>query len=114
MLWIFWVSRGWGSLALGTPLLLSLMLWADDTFQFLPNDGPATKWIFVTILFASGLLASGLGLYLNRGPGSWAIDPTTGLEYFDTWAKHSMYYVPLQYWGLFYCLLAVSAVVAFR
>jgi len=114
MIWLCWVSRGWGSLALGIPGLFTLLLAADDRFAFLPKSATASKWLLIAVLLASGLIASGLGVYLNRGPGSWTIDPTTGQEYFDTSAAHSLYYVPLQYWGFAYCLLALLAVVASR
>src|SRR5262249_53777328 len=105
MFWMFYLARGRGRLALAGPGLLGLVLAADDAVGFLPKGATADKWILVAFLLTSGLITAGIGIYLNRGPGSLAVDPTTGREYFDTSARHSFYRVPLQYWGYLYCLI---------
>ncbi len=112
---MIWVSRGRGGWALGIPFLFSLLLVAGDRLGFFPRDPGAGKWILIGLALASGLVTTGLGFYLNREPKSFrTIDPSTGQEYIDKSARHSMYYIPLQYWGLFYCALALLAGVAFH
>jgi len=100
---------------LGIPLLcVFLPALADSEFSLLPKTPRVFGWVFVTLGLASGLITIGVGFYLNRGPGFWTIDPTTGMEHFDTSAKHSLYYIPMQYWGFLYFVLALFAGVLSR
>jgi hypothetical protein len=112
---MIWISRGRGGWAFGIPLAcIFLTALADSKFNVLQKDLRISRWILVALGLASGLITTGVGFYLNRGPGFWTIDPTTGMQYFDKSARHSLYYVPMQYWGLCYCALALITAVLLR
>lgn len=112
---MIWISRGRGGWALGIPLLcVFLPALADSEFSLLPKTPRVFGWVFAALGLASGLITIGVGFYLNRGPGFWTIDPATGMEQFDTSAKHSLYYIPMQYWGFLYFVLALFAGVLSR
>jgi hypothetical protein len=108
---MIWVSRGRGGWAIWTLILLIMVpLLAGDQFHLLPQTQHAAQWILLGGLLASGLIVTALGFRLNRGPGRWTIDSASGLQYFDKSAKHSLYLIPMQYWGLFYCTLAITII----
>lgn len=112
---MIWICRGKGGWAFGIPTsCLLLPALADAQFHLLPKDPRISGWFFIALALASGLTTTGVGFYLNRGPGFWTVDPMTGMQHFDKSAKHSLYYVPMQYWGLFYCVFALFAGVLFR
>jgi hypothetical protein len=99
-----------GRLGSGIPLIcFFLPALADSELSLLPKDPRIFGWVFTALGLASGLITIGAGFYLNRGPGFWTIDPTTGMEYFDKSAKHSLYYIPMQHWGFLYFALALVA-----
>ena len=109
---MIWISRGRGGWAVWIPLIFLLApVLVDDYLHLLPKSGPAFGLTFGALGLASGLVIAAMGFYLNRGPGIWTVDSATGLRYFDKSARHSLYFIPLQYWGLFYCLLVVIIAV---
>jgi hypothetical protein len=106
---MIWISRGQGGWAFWIPLIFVLVpVIANDYLHVLPQKNPAFGLAFGALGLAAGLVTAALGFYLNRGPGLWTIDSATGLRYFDKSAKHSLYFVPMQYWGLFYCVLVIT------
>jgi hypothetical protein len=112
---LIWISRGRGGWAFWIPLGgLFLIAAADKQFHVLPRDPNIARWIVAALGLAFGSTLTGIGFYLNRGPGFWTIDSATGLQYFDKSARHSLYFIPMQYWGLFYCALALVAAVLYR
>jgi hypothetical protein len=110
---MIWISRGHGGWALRFPLVLVLLLClAKSQFGVPSTDPKIVRWGLIALGMVFGLIMTGVGFYLNRGSGCWAIDSATGLQYFDKSARHSLYFIPMQYWGLFYCALALAAAVA--
>ena len=107
---MIWISRGRGGWALWTLLLcIAVPFFVCDWLHLLPADNsPAAHYFFYSLLLAAGLIVTPLGFSLNRGPGYWRIDPASGLKYFDKSANHSMYFIPMQYWGLLYLLAAIT------
>ena|SRR5215472_14016337 len=101
-----WISRGHGGWALGILGLCLLPLMLAAYFDVLPEDPALAVWSLTILLFVSGVVTTVIGYYLNRGGGFWTIDATTGLEYFDKSARHSLYFIPMQYWGFLYVALA--------
>lgn len=106
---MIWIARGQGGWALWVPLIvLGVPAVADDYLHILPSDRNALGWIFGALGMATGLAIAAIGFWVNRGPGLWTIDSASGLQYFDKSAKHSLYFIPVQYWGLFYCGLVIT------
>src|SRR5262245_13642308 len=104
---MFCIWRGRGLWALGIPALYFLPpIFLDVHYTLLPEGTKAPGWLVAILLLLSGSTTTALGFYLNRGGGFWTIDAATGLQYFDKSARHSLYFVPMQYWGLLYCALA--------
>jgi hypothetical protein len=112
---MIWISRGRGGWAFWLPLIVvALLFFSDESLHLLPQGSHAFGLIFGGLMFVAGLAIAAMGFYLNRGPGFWTVDSATGLRYFDKSAKHSLYFIPLQYWGLFYCVLVVTIAVFHR
>ena len=112
---MIWISRGRGGWAFWIPLIFVLVpVIADDYLHVLPKGKPAFGLTFCALWVAAGLVTATWGFYLNRGPGFWTIDSATGLRYFDKSAKHSLFFIPMQYWGLFYCVLVITIAVLKR
>lgn len=100
---------------MGIPLIcLFVAALADSHASLLPKGPGIWRLVLVVLGLVSGLITAGVGFYLNRDPSFWTIDPTTGLQYFDKSARHSLYFVPMQYWGLFYCALALAGAAVYR
>jgi hypothetical protein len=112
---MFWISRGRGGWAFWIPIIVLLVpVIADDYLHILPKGRSAFSWTFGSLGLVAGFITAAMGFYLNRGPGFWTIDSATGLRYFDKSAKHSLYFIPMQYWGLFYCALVITIAVLNR
>lgn len=107
---MIWIYRGRGAWALYILILFIIVPFVvGDWLHLLPkSESPAIRNFLYSCLLAAGLLVTALGFRFNRGPGSWRIDPASGLKYFDNSAQHSMYFIPMQYWGLLYCVAGMT------
>lgn len=106
---MIWISRGRGGWAFWILLIfIAVPVILTDYVKFLPHTQDGTQWLTLGSLLAAGILVATLGFRLNRGGGHWRIDPASGLKYFDKSANHSLYFIPMQYWGLVYCIAAIS------
>jgi hypothetical protein len=100
---IIW--RGLGRWVLAVPLLMLFGLFALTVWlPLLPRGG-----VPMTAIFAlSGVVTAAWGFAANRPPWPIVIDPVTGHEFLLR-TRHSLYGVPMQYWGLFELAVALAA-----
>jgi hypothetical protein len=112
---MIWISRGRGGWAVWIPIicLIGLVL-CDEQLHMLPADRHASAIVFGVVAMLCGMAVAALGFSWNRGPGFWTIDSATGLRYFDKSAKHSLFFIPMQYWGLVYCAIVILIAVLSR
>ena len=92
------VWKGWGIFALIIPLVFSLL--AQMAFDSMSGDGfyKTSSWAMPLILCFSSLLVFIVGYKLNNKPGKIVIDPENN-EKIELKHTHSMFWIPLQYWG---------------
>ena len=107
---MIWIYRGRGAWALYILILfIAVPFLVAGQLHLLPKGQSTASQIFIyCCLLAAGLAVTALGFRLNVGAGSWKIDPASGIRYFDKSSNHSMYFVPLQYWGLLYTVAAIT------
>ena len=106
---MIYIWRGRGIWAIAIPsLMLIVPLMIIGMLHLPPESRPVLQWLIFSCGLIAGILTAALGFLWNRGGGRWTIDSASGLRYFDKSAKHSLYFIPMQYWGLFYCAVAVA------
>lgn len=93
------VWKGWGISALIIPLLCSWL--AEMVFNSINGVGSYkdSSWGMPLVLSLSSVLVYFIGCKLNNKPGRILIDPENNekIELKDT---HTMFWIPLQYWGV--------------
>jgi hypothetical protein len=70
-------------------------------------DSKAPDWQCALLVALAGLSCVGLGLHARFSHARWVFDPRTGCERFKR-PSHSFYWIPADYWGLFYLALATA------
>jgi hypothetical protein len=85
------IYRGWGFIALLIPIITILI----GTSLFGVN-GNASLEVFLYSLLASGPIVFFLGIWMNRR------------------GKHDMWFVPFQYWGIIWAVIALGVLALKR
>jgi hypothetical protein len=100
---IIW--RGWGILVL---LIAALFQWLGYAISsglgYGPLEGDAQIIGYLLFLPAAVLLWF-LGRYLNK-PKVYT-DKATGQQVYSKGGRHSLFYIPIEYWAFIYVLLAI-------
>ena len=100
---IIWRGMGYGVLIV--PLLVLFGLFAlTEWLPLLPRGAMPMASVFVV----SGVVTAAWGFAANRRPWPIVIDPVTGHEFLLR-TRHSLYGVPMQYWGVFELAAALAA-----
>jgi ABC-type Fe3+ transport system permease subunit len=107
---IFW--RGWGFLvavfAFGCSLIANLIFNAVDGKGYYDHH----KWPLAISLIVSAALCWFIGQRLNRGSDRTAIDKLTGREFTIKRPRHTLFFIPMHWWGPI--LLAIALVLLVR
>jgi hypothetical protein len=99
------VWKGWGLMALGIPLLCSLLIEAALNSLYGDNYYKTSDWEMPLVLIVSALFVYSFGTHMNNKPGRILIDPENN-ETVELKRTHSMFWIPLQYWSVI--IIAVS------
>ncbi len=105
------VWKGWGFLGLLIPLILSVSVgeaidsnYGDHTYQ-------NSEWAMPLVLGLSAVLVSWIGYKLNSKQGRILIDPENN-ERVELKTIHSMFWIPLQYWGIIIVAISIWMYIA--
>ncbi|TVO72256.1 hypothetical protein [Sedimenticola selenatireducens] len=92
------IWKGWGILAIIIPLLCSLLV--GEALNSMYGDGfyKASTWAMPLVLFLSSVPLTFIGYKLNKRQGRILIDPENN-EKVELRETHTMFWIPLQYWG---------------
>jgi len=106
---IIW--KGWGVLAILIPLICSLL--AQLAFDSLSGDGfyKESDWAMPLVISLSSILVFVVGYKLNNKQGRILIDPENN-EQVELKETHSMFWIPLQYWGIIVFVISAWMYVA--
>ncbi|MCF6173480.1 MAG: hypothetical protein L3J44_06855 [Campylobacteraceae bacterium] len=92
------VWKGWGILGIIIPLVLSLLVaMVTDSF-YGKNFYKNSQWAMPLVFVLSAIIVYLVGYKLNNKPGRIVIDPKNN-ERIELKTVHSMFWIPLQYWG---------------
>lgn len=106
---IIWKS--WGILAIVIAIVCSVAMQLLCDAVFGAGYYRSSRWAMpVALLLASGIIFF-VGQKLNNKPGKVVIDKETNEEYILK-STHSLFWIPLQYWGAVTAVLAVWMYVA--
>ena len=109
------VWKGWGILAIVIAIVCSVAMQLLCDAVFGAGYYRSSRWAMPLALLLALLLASGIiffvGQKLNNKPGKVVIDKETNEEYILK-STHSLFWIPLQYWGAVTAVLAVWMYVA--
>ena len=99
------VWKGWGILALIIPLLISLTVGSIIDAQYGEEFYKNSSWAMPLVLVLSSIVVFVVGYKINNKPGKIVIDPENN-EQIELKTTHTMFWIPLQYWGII--ILAIS------
>ncbi len=106
---IIW--KGWGILAVIIAIVCSVVMQLACDAVFGAGYYKSSSWAMpLALLLASGLIFF-VGQKLNGKAARVVIDKETGEEYLLK-STHSLFWIPLQYWGVVTAVLAVWMYVA--
>lgn len=106
---IIW--KGWGILAVIIAIVCSVLMQLACDAVFGAGYYRSSSWAMpLAFLLASGIIFF-VGQKLNNKPGRVVIDKETNEEYILK-STHSLFWIPLQYWGAVTAALAVWMYVA--
>ena len=94
---IIW--KGWGLMALLIPLLSTLFVGMTVDSIYGVHFYRSNDWAMPLVLVLSSIIVFYLGCKLNNKPGKIVIDIETN-EQMELKHTHSMFWIPLQYWGV--------------
>lgn len=100
---IIW--KGWGILALLIPLVISVAVGAGVDYYYGENFYKNSTWAMPIVLGFSAIIVFFVGRKVNNKLGRILIDPENNEE-IELKTTHSMFWIPLQYWGII--ILAIS------
>ena len=105
---IIWQRRGYlvAVIIFGFSLLLNLALNATYGVGYYDHH----KWPFALSLVVSAILCWFLGNYLRKQSDRVVIDKLTGKEFVINQSRHTLFFIPMQYWGP---ILLVCAAILF-
>ncbi|MCR5761849.1 MAG: hypothetical protein K6G00_00525 [Treponema sp.] len=107
-MWLIWKGFGILTVFFAFASMIGVQLIVDNVLGtgYWKNNA----WPLSLSLIISGLICWFLGRYLNSRPGKIVIDKETG-EGFELRKTHSFFFIPLQYWGVIYSILAIIAFI---
>lgn len=100
---IIW--RGWGILVL---LIAALFQWLGYAISSGLGNGSLegdTQIIGYLLFLPAAVVIWFLGKYLNK-PKTY-IDKATGQQVYSNGGRHSLFFIPMEYWAFIYVILAV-------
>ncbi|KHG33023.1 hypothetical protein [Sulfurospirillum sp. MES] len=101
---IIW--KGWGILAIVIAIVCSVAMQLLCDAVFGAGYYRSSRWAMpLALLLASGIIFF-VGQKLNNKPGKVVIDKETNEEYILK-STHSLFWIPLRYWGIVTAVLAV-------
>lgn len=96
---IFW--RGWGIIGIAFPVLMAALL---ASLEFSDENG---RWFYLTGLTISAIPVWFIGKRLNRDKDDVFIHEKTGQQY-KLGNRHTLFFIPLQYYAIVYPLLGIA------
>lgn len=104
---IIW--QGWGILTVA--IIGGIVMLGTVLLQAMGLRPPATglQWTVILPLLAAAAANWWIGLRMNSTPGRELVDPRTG-ERLILRRRHSLFWIPMQYWSVAPLLLAVVLV----
>lgn len=100
------VWKGWGIMALMIPLAISLATGSTVDFFHGENFYRNSTWVMPLVLGISSVAVFLFGRKVNNKPGRIVIDQETN-ERIELKTTHSMFWIPLQYWGFIILAIAI-------
>lgn len=106
---IIW--KGWGILAVIIAIVCSVLMQLACDAVFGSGYYKSSSWAMPLALLLASVAIFFVGQKLNNKPGRVVIDKATNEEYILK-STHSLFWIPLQYWGAVTAVLAVWMYVA--
>ncbi len=100
------VWKGWGILALLIPLIISLSVGLTIDSYYGEGFYKNSTWAMPLVLGISSIVVFILGYKINSKTGKIVIDPENN-ERIELKTTHSMFWIPLQYWGFIILAIAI-------
>ena len=108
---MFVIWKGWGILAVIIPIVFILIVELLVNAVFGEGFYQKSSWTLSLVLMLSAVLIYIVGIKLNGKKGKIVIDKESGEE-MELKSTHSLFWIPLQYWGFVMFALGVWAFVA--
>lgn len=107
-MWLIWKGLGILAIFIVGFSMIGVQLVVDNIFgtDYWKNNA----WPLCLSLIISGVICWFLGKYLNNGPVKTVIDKETGEE-IELRKTHSFFFIPLQYWGIIWSVVAIIAFI---
>ena len=105
------VWKGWGILALIIPLVLSIGIGAGLDANYGKDFYINSTWAMPMVFAVSSFIVLIIGKEVNNKPGKILIDPENNKEV-EIKTIHSMFWIPLQYWGLIILVISIWMYIA--
>ena len=103
---VFYTGLGWLTLLLFITPLIVLGLILDRGFG-IDVLGTESSWPLHSIVLLGGLVTFAFGLYVNREKVEETIYEKSGpVKKLHT--KHTLYWIPMQYWGAIFFLIYLA------
>jgi len=108
---MFIVWKGWGILAILVPIVFMFIVDLATNVMFGDGFYRESNWTLSLVLILSALSIYFIGIKLNNKIGQKVIDKETGEE-IELKSIHSLFWIPLQYWGFIMFILGIWAFVS--
>jgi len=100
------VWKGWGLMALGIPVICSLLTGFIVNYHFGEGFYKASSWPMPVAFLVSAIPVFILGYKLNNKPGRIVVDIETN-EQIELKTIHSFFWIPMQYWGIIIVCISI-------
>ncbi len=104
---IIW--RGWGSLALLIAALFQLIGYGIFTLFGLDAASDAAKYTGYLMFLPAAVVLWIIGKKMNKPIAH--TDQATGKQVISK-ARHSLFFIPIEYWAIIYILLSIGMIIA--
>ena len=100
------VWKGWGLLIVGFIFMfvLPIELWVENYIG--AGQYKALSWPIPLAMLLGAIPTTIVGMKLNNKPARVLVDAETG-EKVEIKPEHSLFWIPMQYWGIILCGLAL-------
>jgi len=108
---MFFIWKGYGILAIGVPIFISLMLNLIFNFIFGNNFYETTSWTAPLALTISAVFVYLLGVEFNHEKHNRIVIDKKTEEEIVLKENHTLFFIPFQYWSIVIFALAIYILI---